>query len=109
MNCYWLFHLHSKHLAVVYWTNLAINLKYFVLKPVFVAGLMGIGVNFAHKKFISLSFAQNQATVLAITLGAIIYTIVLLYIGGFRKNDLELLPGGYKIVMFLDKFGVFRR
>lgn len=73
-------------IAVVHWTNLAINLKYFVLKPVFVAGLMGIGVNFAHKKFISLSFAQNQATVLAITLGAIIYTIVLLYIGVLEKT-----------------------
>jgi stage V sporulation protein B len=95
--------------AVAHWTDLVMDLNYMVLKPVFAAGLMGAGVSLAHGKLMALGLTQNKATTLAIALGALIYTLVLLLIGGLKKNDLELLPGGERIVMFLNKFGAFRR
>ena len=95
--------------AVAYWTDLVIDLKYIVFKPAFAAGLMAVSVSFVHGKLMASGLTQNKATVFAIALGAVIYTIVLLCIGGLRKNDLELLPGGRRVVMFLNKFGAFRR
>jgi len=94
--------------AVVSWTGLGIDLNYMVIKPAFAAGLMGVGVYLAHGKFMAFGLTQNKATILAIALGAAIYSIVLIAIGGIKKKDLELLPGGQRLVMLLSKFGVFR-
>ncbi|NLZ53460.1 MAG: polysaccharide biosynthesis protein [Thermoanaerobacteraceae bacterium] len=94
---------------VVRLANLKVNLNYMVFKPALAAAIMGAGVNFAHGKLMLFSFSQNQATVLAIALGVVIYALVLLLIGGLKKNDLELLPGGRQVVILLKKFGAFRR
>ncbi len=95
--------------AVAHWTDLVIDLNYMVIKPVFAAGLMGAGVTIAHGKFMAFGLTQNKATILAIALGALIYSLVLPLIGGLKKNDLELLPGGERIIMILNKIGAFRR
>lgn len=95
--------------AVGHWTSLIIDLNYMVVKPTFAAALMGVSVKFIHVKFMAVGLTQNKATIAAIAFGALIYVVILLLIGGIRKNDLELLPGGQRIAWFLNKFGVFRR
>jgi len=94
---------------VVRWTNLKVNLNYMVFKPAFAAAIMGAGVNLVHGQFMIIGFSQNKATALAIAIGVVIYAFVLLLIGGLKENDLKLLPGGSKFVMFLQKYGAFRR
>ncbi|MDK2878496.1 MAG: stage sporulation protein [Thermoanaerobacteraceae bacterium] len=95
--------------AVVRWTGLAIDLNYMIIKPVMATILMGSFVFFAHGEFMSLGFGQNMATLFAVTSGAIIYLFFLIVIGGVRRDDMEMLPGGRRIITILNKFGVFRR
>lgn len=94
---------------VVKWTNLRVDLNYMVIKPAIAAAIMGIGVKFAHSELMLIGFSQNKATIVAIALGVIIYALALILMGGLRKEDLELLPGGRRIVTVLKKFGAFRR
>lgn len=94
---------------VVKWTNLKVNLNYMLFKPALAAAVMGAGVKLVHGQFMLFGLSQNKATIFAIALGVIIYSLVLLLIGGLKQNDLRVLPGGNKLVLILQKFGVFRR
>jgi stage V sporulation protein B len=80
-----------------------------IIKPVMATILMGLSVFFAHGELINLGFSPNMATLAAVALGAVIYAFFLIVIGGVRRDDMETLPGGRRIIMILNKFGAFRR
>jgi len=94
---------------VVRWTNLGVNLNYMAIKPAVAAAAMGAGVKLAHGQLVVFGFSQNKATVVAIALGVILYAGVLLLIGGLKESDLRIIPGGRKVAVLLQKFGIFRR
>ncbi|HHW01926.1 MAG TPA: polysaccharide biosynthesis protein [Thermoanaerobacterales bacterium] len=95
--------------AVVRWTGLAVDLNYMIIRPVMATILMGISVYFAHGELMNLGFGRDMATLFAVILGAIIYVFFLIVMGGVRRDDISMLPGGRRIVMILNKFGTFRR
>jgi len=95
--------------AVIRWTGLAVDLNYMIIRPVMATILMGISVFFTHAELINMGFGANMATLAAVASGSVIYILFLIVIGGVRRDDLEMLPGGRRIVAVFNKFGAFRR
>ncbi len=87
--------------------QIQVGLFGLALKPL----LAGIGC--AATAFFSYSFLYEAtksawAVIISVLLGGIIYIILLLFMGGFTKNDIISLPGGQKIIKMLDKSGKIR-
>lgn len=95
--------------AVVKWTGLSLDLNYIIIKPIMATLLMGASVLFAHSELMAAGLSQNMATLVAVAMGAVIYGVFLLLIGGLKKNDIEFLPGGRRIIGLLNRFGLYRR
>ncbi|HHX24754.1 MAG: putative polysaccharide biosynthesis protein [Tepidanaerobacteraceae bacterium] len=95
--------------AVVRWTAQTTDLNQMVIKPVLASIFMGAGVELAYGSLVVYGFPQNKATIVTIAFGALVYAISLLLIGGIKKTDLELLPGGKRIIGIISKFKLFRR
>jgi len=95
--------------SVVRWTNLSIDLNYMIIKPIMATILMAGSALLAHREFMAVGLSQNMATVAAVALGAVVYGVFLLLIGGLKKSDIEFLPGGSKIIRLLNKIGLYRR
>jgi stage V sporulation protein B len=95
--------------SVIRWTGLAVDIKYMIIKPVMATLLMGAAVRFAFGGLMAYGLSQNMATLVSIVFGVAVYGISLLVIGGVKKDDLAILPGGRSIIVFLNKFGNFRR
>lgn len=96
-------------IAVIRFTGLRIDFSHMFVKPVIATAIMGLCVNVSYKKLILAGISQNRVTLMAIVIGAICYVIPLVLLGGIKKSDLELLPGGQKIANLLTKLGVFGR
>jgi stage V sporulation protein B len=96
-------------IAVVKLTGLKFDLNYIVIKPAVASIIMGITVLFSYNRLMSSGFSNSIATLISIGIGVILYVVLLLAIGAFKQDDLELLPGGQRILLMLNKFGVFRR
>lgn len=95
-------------IMVIKLTNAVFDLKHMLLKPAFASGIMGITAYVSHTGLMALGLSQNKATLVAIVLGAAIYGLVLITVGGIKKSDLEFLPGNQRIIAFLNKFGLLR-
>lgn len=96
-------------IAVIRFTGLSIDFSHMFIKPVISTAFMGICVNVFYKKMILIGIGQNKVTLMSIVVGAMTYIIPLILIGGIKKSDLELLPGGQKITNLLTKLGIFGR
>jgi len=96
-------------LAVIRRTGLIVDIRYMIIKPVLASTIMGIAVRFSYGELLARGLGQNKVTIAAIAVGGIVYSLVLLLIGGIKRNDLEFLPGGSKIAGLLNKLGFFRR
>ncbi|MDI3481201.1 MAG: stage sporulation protein [Tepidanaerobacteraceae bacterium] len=95
--------------AVIRYTGLVIDINHLILKPAVATTLMGIGVYFTYDKLVNMGFGRNMVTLAAVASGAVIYVVFLVLIGGVRRGDLEMLPGGRRVIAVLSKFGAFRR
>ncbi|MCR4432296.1 MAG: polysaccharide biosynthesis protein [Tepidanaerobacteraceae bacterium] len=95
--------------AVIRHTGLVMDINHMIIRPVMATILMGIAVFFTHGELVNLGIGRNMATLAAVACGAAIYVIFLIIIGGLRRDDLEMLPGGRRIIAVLNKFGAFRR
>lgn len=89
--------------------NIKLNLLVHAAKPVIASGVMGVvvfvthyGLNFIFNIIHRGYFADTFATVISIGIGAITYSIVLILIGGIKKEDLESMPR--KITRLIPKF-----
>lgn len=96
-------------IAAVKLTGIKVDVSFMFVKPVVATVLMGACVDFSYKKLIIAGMGQNKVTLISIIIGAIVYAISLVIIGGLKKSDLELLPGGQKIAKVLSKLGLIRR
>jgi stage V sporulation protein B len=95
--------------SVMRWTGISSDFSYMIVKPLLASVLMGAVAGFAHLKLVAAGISSNMATLSAIALGAVVYAAVMLIIGGVKKDDLELIPGGKKVINFISKFGATRR
>lgn len=83
------------------------NLVSIMVKPLASAILCAISAYFSYY-FLSQILNVLVATLLSIVIACVIYTISLLILRTFTKNDLYFLPKGKKIVIILEKMHLIR-
>ncbi|NLY42882.1 MAG: polysaccharide biosynthesis protein [Clostridiaceae bacterium] len=80
----------------------------FVFKPVIAVASMVIAVVFTYDKLMLGTQSNSIATLGAIVIGALMYGLMLIAIGGIRKEDIELMPKGQKILRIMNRFGMLK-
>lgn len=83
--------------------SMKINWKKILVRPVMCAAVMGIITYPIYKGLLLLGLSLQVAILIIMPLAAIIYFIVGLGTHTIAKNDLMSLPGGSKLVRFLQR------
>lgn len=94
--------------SVQKYTRAKIRMGQTVIKPVIAVSAMGAMVLMTYYSTHGL-LGNSISTLLSIGLGAIVYFIVLLFIGGITVQEMEVIPGGNRLTPILKKLGLLRR
>ena len=87
--------------------QLKLSLKEFIIKPLLTVATMFVVVKLAYG--VTVGFLGNTlATLVSISIGGVVYGLVLLGIGGITKEELLTMPKGEKIYSILRKFKLMR-
>ncbi|HHU77601.1 MAG: putative polysaccharide biosynthesis protein [Caldicoprobacterales bacterium] len=93
--------------AVIRYSGIRMRFGDFIVKPVVAVFIMSLLVYFSYG-YLNTVFGSNKAVLLAISLGVIVYAVVLLAVGAVNRNDLEMLPGGVKLGRVLSRLKLIR-
>ena len=93
--------------AVIRYSGIRMRFGDFILKPVVAVFIMSLLVYFSYG-YLNTVFGSNKAVLLAISLGVIVYAVVLLAVGAVNQADLEMLPGGVKLGRVLSRLKLIR-
>lgn len=88
-------------------TNIRFSTKEFVIKPLITVITMFIVVKLSYG-LLSGIIGGNLATLVSIAIGAVVYGLVLIFIGGIRKDEVLTMPKGDKIYRLLKKLNLMR-
>jgi stage V sporulation protein B len=94
--------------SVQKYTRVKINILQTFIKPIIAVVAMGISVLVIYQYTYPI-LGNSISTLLAILIGALIYFIMLLFIGGITAQEMMLIPGGKRLVPILTKVGILRR
>lgn len=94
--------------SVQKYTRVKINIVQTMVKPIIAVIAMGISILVIYKYSYPV-LGNSISTLLAILIGAFIYFIMLLFIGGITAQEMVLIPGGKRLVPILTKLGILRR
>lgn len=87
--------------------QLKLSLKEFIIKPLLTVITMFVVVKLSYG--VTVGFLGNAlATLISISIGGIVYGLVLLGIGGITKEELMSMPKGEKIYSILRKFKLMK-
>jgi len=81
-------------------TNVSINIKSFVIKPIISAAVMG-ALALVIRYFLAQIMPSSIATIIMLLLAIVIYFAVLMLVGGLRAEDIAMVPGGRRIIKLL--------
>ncbi len=84
------------------YTNIRSDFVGIFIKPMAASLVMGIGCYAFYYTTYYLTNSNAISTIMAILIGMFIYFLFMLFIRGFRKADLLLLPKGKKIISLLE-------
>lgn len=87
--------------------KLELNVKNYIIKPLVSAITMGIFAIGAYK-ILNINFGNTISTVLAISVGAIVYGMMIIITRTFSKEDIHILPYGKKIYKILTKMKLYK-
>ena len=80
----------------------------FFVKPLIAVGSMAVSVLFGYNKFIEIWQSNSLATIGAIVVGAVIYTLMLFAVRAVKKEDIEMLPKGKGMVKALNRMKLLK-
>ena len=83
--------------------NMKFSKKEFLLKPLLTVTTMFVVVKMSYALTFKILASKTLSTLIWIMLGGLVYVIVLLAIGGMRKEEILLMPKGEKIYRMLKK------
>ena len=75
-----------------------------LFKPTIASIVMGVACYFSYKGVYYISESNTISTLISIFFAMIVYIVSLALIGGFKREDLTLLPMGTKIINILDRY-----
>ena len=87
--------------------NLKLSAREFIIKPLITVVTMYVTVKLSYG-FIVGFVGNSIATLLSIMIGGLVYVLVLLGIGGIRKDEILTLPKGQKIYSILRKLKLMK-
>ncbi len=87
--------------------NIRFSPKEFVIKPLITVITMFISVKLGYGLLEGI-VGGKLATVIGILIGAIVYGLVLVFIGGIRKDELLTMPKGDKLYKILRKLNLMK-
>ncbi|MGL6104677.1 putative polysaccharide biosynthesis protein [Romboutsia sp.] len=83
------------------------SIKEFVIRPLITVVTMFVVVKLGYGVLVG-TLGNSLATLISIGAGAIVYVIVLISIGGIRKDELLTMPKGEKIYKLLKKLNLMK-
>ena len=88
--------------------NIKLNLTFskFVNKPVIATAIMGICSYFIYSALKGI-IIQRLATIIALFVAVVIYTLAIVVLKIFTKDEFKMMPAGDKIVKFLEKIKIY--
>lgn len=89
-------------------TGIKLNFTNVFLKPIVSVGFMGLVVKLSYM-LTSTVTSERLATVVAVTLGGIVYIVMLFVTNTLTDKDLEMMPGGSKLKKLNDKLGKYNK
>jgi len=96
-------------LAVLTRLGPILHLVDMVVKPTISVVVMALSVKGAYLYFLAKTASSHLATLAAVMIGALVYFLVLLIIGGLTVADFELLPRlGPRLGQFFKRIGLLR-
>ena len=95
-------------IAVLKYARIRFSITEFLIKPVIAAGAMGLGVFFTYNYSFEVMGSNTKSTLLSIVVGMVLYIIMVFATGMVKRQDLEFIPGGEKLIGILDKIGILR-
>lgn len=87
-------------------TKIKPDYKGILFKPSIASIVMGVFCYFSYKGTFFITNSNTISTFFSIFVSIIVYLITLAIIGGFKKEDLSLIPMGHKIIRILEKFNL---
>ena len=90
--------------ALVKATNVKPDYVGMLVKPAISAMFMALASIYSYKLFYMLMPSNTASTLLAIMVALLVYLVVMVLIGGFKEEDLKLMPAGGKLIALLKKF-----
>ena len=88
--------------------NIKLNLTFskFVIKPVIATAIMGICSYFIYLALKGI-IIERLATIIALFVAVVIYTLSIVVLKIFTKDEFKMMPAGDKIVKFLEKLKIY--
>lgn len=88
--------------------NIKLNLTFskFVVKPVVATVIMGICSYFTYLALKGI-IVERLATIIAIMVAVVIYSLAIVALKVFTKDEFKMMPAGDKIVKFLEKIKIY--
>lgn len=88
--------------------NIKLNLTFskFVIKPVIATAIMGICSYFTYLALKGI-IVERLATIIAIMVAVVIYSLAIVALKVFTKDEFKMMPAGDKIVKFLEKIKIY--
>ncbi len=88
-------------------SNIVPNFFNVLIKPLVSSVAMGISAIVVYNFFINI-LGSKISTFLSVFIAIIIYILMLIVVKGFIKEDVELMPKGKKLAVFMQKRLAFR-
>lgn len=86
--------------------KLNLTFSKFVLKPVISTAIMGICSYFTYLALKGI-IVERLATIIAIMVAVVIYSLAIVALKVFTKDEFKMMPAGDKIVKFLEKIKIY--
>lgn len=89
-------------------SGIRFSLRDFIIKPAIAVAAMAVCVLYAYSQMVSFGISIKLAGIISAALGAAIYFIMLFAVKAFKKEDIELMPKGKELAVFLEKIRFLR-
>ncbi len=86
--------------------KLNLDIKKFVIKPIIAVTIMAICSYYIYLKLLGI-ISIKMATILAIIIAVIIYSLAVIALKIFLKEEIEALPYGKKVVKVLERLKIY--
>ena len=86
--------------------KLNLTFSKFVLKPVISTAIMGICSYFTYLALKGI-IVERLATIIAIMVAVVIYSLAIVALKIFTKDEFKMMPAGDKIIKFLEKIKIY--